>query len=363
MDKAGKVLRRSGVRLKNINSAHGDLHMVISDLTEVRSLYKSLISAQSLVWEDLLKWAGKERNFIIQESLVHFSHLHALWLEVQKEFVVNLKKFKHQFEMILEGEQHIDKSRNHLKTCEQKEAKIKKEIKQCNSKGTVDSVRILDEKLNESREQVKAAQAEVSSKVDDLEVMKMVMMKDGLNSLSDYYVEMSEKAVIVFEAHKRISEGLPDIKDQEIHNLKYSNNELAKKTVINTRENILCYRKSSSKVIPSAPNSPPPYSSSPIPIGFNTSIQPNPSTSFTSYPYQNVQGPSSLNQTDQERIGFAGCLSPPEYSEHPGAHRYDLPPRELYENIDGSFGDMSVEEQRQSSGNQQPQHAGWRLDS
>lgn len=71
-----------------------------------------------------------------------------------------LKKFKHSFELILESETLLDKSKSHLASCEQRENKIRKELKRANMKGNVDEAKQLTERQTENQALVKIAQTE-----------------------------------------------------------------------------------------------------------------------------------------------------------------------------------------------------------
>lgn len=62
--------------------------------------------------------------------------------------------------MILEGEQRIDKIREHLAACELRENKLKKELKKATQKGTVDDVKEIEEKIREAKSSISMAQIE-----------------------------------------------------------------------------------------------------------------------------------------------------------------------------------------------------------
>ncbi|PSN53083.1 hypothetical protein C0J52_09150 [Blattella germanica] len=112
-----------------MSSGHRELNMVISELKDVRSTAKAFAVAQNTATQDMLKWSVNEENPAIQDTFVQMTELNAIWSEVQREFADHLKEFITQFEMILEGEQHIDQARTHVTTCELRAAKIKKELK------------------------------------------------------------------------------------------------------------------------------------------------------------------------------------------------------------------------------------------
>lgn len=62
--------------------------------------------------------------------------------------------------MILEGEQRIDKMREHLAACELRESKLKKELKKATQKGTVDDIKEIEIKIAEAKSSIKAGQIE-----------------------------------------------------------------------------------------------------------------------------------------------------------------------------------------------------------
>lgn len=62
-------------------------------------------------------------------------------------FIEHLRDFTRQFEMILEGEEHVDQARNHMEACEHREAKIRKELKKSAKKCSFEEVYQIKEKL------------------------------------------------------------------------------------------------------------------------------------------------------------------------------------------------------------------------
>jgi len=53
----------------------------------------------------------------------------------------NIKEFRYQFEMILEGARQLDVARSTLLGAEQKETRIKKELKKAAKKATAEEIR------------------------------------------------------------------------------------------------------------------------------------------------------------------------------------------------------------------------------
>lgn len=61
-----------------------------------------------------MKWAANEENRAIQDVSSQVSELNLVWTEAQREFTEHLKDFKQMFELILEGEKHVDHAKNNL---------------------------------------------------------------------------------------------------------------------------------------------------------------------------------------------------------------------------------------------------------
>ncbi|KAL1110387.1 hypothetical protein AAG570_007918 [Ranatra chinensis] len=198
--------------------------MVISDFGEVGSTLKAFISSQTTACHDTLKWAFKEKNLVLKEALQHFNELQALWTQVQLEFIAGIKKFRRQYEIILEGEQQIDKCRAHLSSCEARENKLRKDLKKAISKASGDG-RIYEERLYAVKSLVKSAQTELNDKVSNHEAVKMIAIKEGFINISESYLELAEKAIFIFEAYEGIAKGLPDVNDNDIQNIKYTGGE------------------------------------------------------------------------------------------------------------------------------------------
>jgi hypothetical protein len=72
----------------------------------------------------------------------------------------HLKEFITQFEMILEGEHHIDQARSHVTACEMRAVKIKKELKKASKRGSEEETRQLEMKLAQTKNSCDQAQFE-----------------------------------------------------------------------------------------------------------------------------------------------------------------------------------------------------------
>ncbi|CAG0917737.1 unnamed protein product [Notodromas monacha] len=129
MEKATKVLRRSGIRFRARSSGHADLNLIINQSRETKKAYKAYISAQATLMKDLQRWACREDNRSLQVVFSKLLELSTVWEEVQLELIEKMREFRTHFEMILEGERQLDCARNRLDSCDQQEVKLKKELK------------------------------------------------------------------------------------------------------------------------------------------------------------------------------------------------------------------------------------------
>lgn len=263
MDKASKALRRSSVRLKSISSGHRELNMVISELRDVRSTAKAFTLAQNTATQDMLKWSMNEENPAIQDTFVQLAELNTVWTEVQREFADNLKEFITQFEMILEGEQHIDQARTQVAACELRAAKIKKELKKATKKCSEEEMHQLEIKLCQAERSCDNAQIEVLDRIQEHEAVKLIRVKEGLLKLSDSYLKLAHKCHVIHEAHRDIALQIPDVHNKDLHEIKYTGPGAAKQAVQRAKDQIHAYGRHVHSVTPCAPireEPPPPYS-------------------------------------------------------------------------------------------------------
>ncbi|XP_013776595.1 uncharacterized protein LOC106461326 isoform X1 [Limulus polyphemus] len=261
MERASKAIRRGGVRLKSLGGGHSELHMVISEMKDVQQAAKVFTTAQNSAAQDMTSWAADE-NRAIQDIMSHLAELNNLWTDVQKEFTEHLKNFKHQFEMILDGEKQVDNARAHLAQCEQRELRIRKELKKAAKKATVEEINNLEIKLSQAERAKDLAQLEMMERVHENESVKLIRLKEGLIKVSDAYVEMSSKCAIIFDAQKEISHYVPDVHDRDLNEVKYTGSGSTKLAVIKAREKVLQYRQHNYRLLPCNPSiedPPPPY--------------------------------------------------------------------------------------------------------
>ncbi|XP_069693565.1 uncharacterized protein [Periplaneta americana] len=260
MEKASKALRRSSVRLKSMSSGHRELNMVISELRDMRSNAKAFATAQNTATQDMLKWSLSEENPAIQDTFVQLAELNSLWTEVQKEFADHLKEFITQFEMILEGEQHIDQARTHVTACEMRTAKIKKELKKASKRGNSEEIQQLEAKLAQAEKSCDQAQFEVLDRIQEHEAVKLIRVKGGLLKLSDSYLELAHKCHVIHEAHRDIAHQIPDVHDKELHEIRYTGHALARQAVLRAKDQVRVYNRRAPCAPPPPDGPPPPYS-------------------------------------------------------------------------------------------------------
>jgi hypothetical protein len=83
------------------------------------------------------------------------AHQHLLYC-----FSEHLKEFITNFEMILEGEYHIDHARTHVTACEMRATKLRKELKKASRRGSAEEAQQLEMKLTQAERQSDQAQFE-----------------------------------------------------------------------------------------------------------------------------------------------------------------------------------------------------------
>ncbi|KAH8034734.1 hypothetical protein HPB51_000828 [Rhipicephalus microplus] len=286
MDRASRAIRRSGARLKALNGGHADLNLVISELRDIRLAMKSFLTAQNAVQsrckrgggkedglihapsekyytgcreyisvgkvaQDMVLWAQADENRIIQDVMAQLAELNALWTDIQKDFVEHLKTFRHQFELILEGERQVDHSRSALAACEQKELRIKKELKRAAKKATVEEISNLELKLAQAERAKDLAQFEIQ----EHEAVKLIRLKQGLLQLSDAYLALANKGALLFEAQREIAAHMPDVPPHSVlHDFKYTGSGAMKQAVQRAKDRVEQYHCYQYRLIPHCPS-------------------------------------------------------------------------------------------------------------
>merc|ERR1719273_586644 len=175
--------------------------------------------------QDLVKWGLKDENRAIQDAVTQVGELFSVWTEVQRDFSAHIKEFQHQFDMILEGAKQLDLAKVELQSAEQKEGKLKKELKKAAKKATAEELRDMAAKLGEAERvenmagiimKYDMAQLEVVDRVREHEAVKMIRIKEGLFKVSEAYVDYAQKCDVIFCAQRDIALQIPDIEDKDI---------------------------------------------------------------------------------------------------------------------------------------------------
>ena len=148
--------------------------------------------------------------------------LFSVWTEVQRDFSAHIKEFQHQFDMILEGAKQLDLAKVELQTAEQKEGKLKKELKKAAKKATAEELREMSAKLGEAEREKDMAQLEVVDRVREHEAVKMIRIKEGLFKISEAYIDYAQKCDVIFGAQRDIALQIPDVQDRDIQDIKYT---------------------------------------------------------------------------------------------------------------------------------------------
>ncbi|OQR68558.1 hypothetical protein BIW11_12836 [Tropilaelaps mercedesae] len=261
MDKATRAIRRSGVRLKSMNSGHTDLALVISGIRDMRIGLKSFQNAQIAVAQDMMVWSHTDENRAIQDVMEQINELHIFWADSQKDFLDQLKSFKHDYEMILEGERQVDTARGKLAQAEQREYKIKKELKKAVKKASVEELNSLETKLTDAERAKDLAQFDAVEKMQENEACKLIRLKEGLNKLSESYLEMAHKMAIIFEAQREVAQAIPDVHTTALHEMKYTGGGATKRAVQKAKDRLDRYHSLKYRLVAhgAVEEPPPPY--------------------------------------------------------------------------------------------------------
>lgn len=243
MDRAAKAVRRSGIRLMSLTGGHAELNMVLSELKDVRNAARALAAAQNSAAQYMIKWSCGEENRAIQDVVGQMVELNLLYTEVQAEFADHLKAYRQMFEFIHEGERHVDQAKAHLNVCDQRESKVKKELKKAAKKATNEELNHLEKKLSQAERARDLAQLELADRVRDNEAVKLIRFKDGLLKLSNAYVELGKKCAIIHEAQRDIALLLPDVHEKDIEDIKYTGSGATKQYVVKAKEKIRLHNR------------------------------------------------------------------------------------------------------------------------
>ncbi|XP_024085383.1 uncharacterized protein LOC106668898 isoform X2 [Cimex lectularius] len=221
--------------LKSMKSGHEDLHKIISDLDHLKYTHESFTNAQNTTWENMSKWACKEKNSAMTDTFQHLFQLNCLWSEVQREYIESIKKLKMQFKKILQSELDLDKSKAHLKHLQQKESEFVRKASQCPQEAAAEKIQIL-------ANQVQTSHTEVNRKVVENENTKVIATKDGLDEISQSYIQMVDKNSIIARAQYDIVKILPNFRNQELQNVRFPGSAEIRNIVHMAKQNIILYK-------------------------------------------------------------------------------------------------------------------------
>lgn len=229
--------------MMSLGAGHGDLNVLISEVKDMRTTAKAFMNAQSAASQDLLKWAANEENRALQDIANQLAELNLVWTEVQREFCEHIKEYRHMYEMILEGEKHLAQSKHNFAACEQREMRIRKELKKAFKKASEAELQILENRLAQAERAKDLAQVEVADKARENEAVKLIRMKGGLLKVSEAYIEFAKKCSVIFEAQKQIALFLPDVHTQDLEDIKYTGSGATKHYVQVAKEKVRQYRQ------------------------------------------------------------------------------------------------------------------------
>jgi len=262
MDKASKVLRRSSVRLRSAGSGHTDLQLVISEIKEMRIAARWFQNTQTSAADDLLKWGLRGENRAVKDAVSQLMELNMIWSDVQRDFLDHLKDYRQQFELMLEGENHVDRCKQKLTNLEAKESKIRKDLKKSMKKGSNEEIEELEVQLKQAVNAVNLAREEVTEAFKENEAVKLIRLKQNLLKVSESYVELAHKCIHVFEAQADVARALPDAPNTDIHDIKYTGATAVRNAVHEAKEKVQRYRRHSIPAVScesTEPAQPPPY--------------------------------------------------------------------------------------------------------
>ncbi|XP_017300729.1 uncharacterized protein LOC103512057 isoform X2 [Diaphorina citri] len=296
------ALRRSSIRLKSISTGHTELNLLIDGFKQVRDTAKMFCKAQEETIKDLYQLSQKEQNEILAQTCKYLEDLSIQWINVQQEFVDNLKKVKCQFTCIRKEELEVDKLTNKLHSLKKEEIKMNKII--AKPKVTITEKKQCQVHLAETKELITSLNIDLKEKTKQCQLTKSKRIRDGLKQYAESFLHLSNKCNIIFQSFYKAAHHLPDptvysSSDQTSRNL-----DLTRVSVLETKDKIAAYNRlpfpSDALLNVSGYESPPPYS---------------PNSSFTSPPVN------------------SSFVSPPPPNQGIGFHQYDQVAPDMIRNL------------------------------
>lgn len=250
-----------------------DLNVMVSELKDMRESAKGFMNAQNSACQDMMRWAANEENRAIQDVANHIAELNLLWTDVQKDFIGHLKEYKQMYEMVLEGEKHVLQAKDNLNNYEQKETKLRKDLRKAEKRSNEADLRNLESKLHEAQMEREKAEIEVTERIRENEAVKMIRLKEGFVRIAEAYVELGKKCSTVFQAQKDVAMEIPDVHGKELEEVKYTGSSKTQNYLYKAKEKLHSYRRESFRLNPPLPfptyhcqdkdeetDDPPPYS-------------------------------------------------------------------------------------------------------
>ncbi|XP_053383784.1 uncharacterized protein LOC123536240 [Mercenaria mercenaria] len=299
MDKASRAIRRSGVKLLSLSSGHGDLNVLVSDIKDIKNCAKAFMNAQNLASQDMSRWASHEENKAVQIYLViyHFDGIHES----------HLKEYRQMFEMILEGEKHVTQAKDNLDYCQEKEMKVRKEMRKVAKRASAIELRILQSRVEMAEKAREGAQSEVSERVRENEAVKLIRLKEGLLKMSSAYMELASQCNTIFMAERDIALQLPDVHGREIETIKYSGAGTTRFIVEKAKEKVQSYASSDVSSDP-----PPPYT-------------PPESSNRASNHRSSAESSRIPHSSSDQRLVQSQIYDTPNVRPNPAQHRHSVP--------------------------------------
>ncbi|KAI8783689.1 arp2/3 complex-activating protein rickA isoform X2, partial [Biomphalaria glabrata] len=149
--------------------------------------------------------------------------------------------------------------------CEQREMKVRKELKKAFKKSSPAEIQALELRLSQAERAKDLAQIEVTDRIRENEAVKLIRLKEGLMKLSLAYSDFARKCSVVFDAQQEIVLQLPDVHDQDLEDIKYTGSGVTRFKVQQAKEKVRNYRRHSRDHFPlqqKCSEPPPPYTTS-----------------------------------------------------------------------------------------------------
>uniref|UniRef100_A0A8D8Q1X0 Uncharacterized protein n=1 Tax=Cacopsylla melanoneura TaxID=428564 RepID=A0A8D8Q1X0_9HEMI len=287
------ALRRSSIRFKSsISTGHTELNLLIDGFKQVKESAKMFYRAQEETIKDLVVFSHNEKNEILAQTCKYLEDLSMQWVEVQREFVDNLKKVKCQFSCIRKEELELDKVKNKLLTLEKEEIKLNKTMSK--PKVTISEKKQAQVHLAETKEMITSLNIDLKEKHKQCQLTKSKRIRDGLKQYAESFLHLSNKCNFIFQSFYKAAHHLPDPTVYHTSDQTSRNIELTRVSVLETKDKIAAYNRlpfPNETLVSGVAEfeSPPPYSP-------NTSMTSSHNTSsFTSPPQTNI----GFHQYDQ----------------------------------------------------------------